>query len=280
MANIFVDRQAARPNRYKVTPDNGSAYYVTMERADEPTVLGTALNAENLNKLVAKSGDTMTGPLRIEDDLTVTGNTSLDNPLRVASGGTGANTAEAARDNLGVGKYNAPTFAGWRTETVDGTKARFDTVGGTAQLVVSENGTTTNHIYLQKVQTKLGQPLAVDSGGTGAADVVSALSNLGIGSKVLYNGSLQSGTISLSLRYLSDGYYTNLVIVGCSGDGRYMTSTVVPVAYFSDSAKALQLADSEKLLAFTLTRTSQESATLKIDKNDATGKIIRVFGVI
>lgn len=47
----FQDRRANRPNRYKVTPDSGNEYYVTLERADEPTVLGTPINAENLNRL-------------------------------------------------------------------------------------------------------------------------------------------------------------------------------------------------------------------------------------
>lgn len=50
---IFVDRRAARPNRYRITPDTGEAYYVTLERADEPVVDGTALNAEILNQLVS-----------------------------------------------------------------------------------------------------------------------------------------------------------------------------------------------------------------------------------
>lgn len=48
---MFVDRKANRPNRYKVIPDSGNAYYVTLERADEPTVLGTPITAENLNEL-------------------------------------------------------------------------------------------------------------------------------------------------------------------------------------------------------------------------------------
>jgi hypothetical protein len=51
MAPVFEDRKANRPNRYKVTPDAGNAYYVTLERADEPTVLGTPLTAEVLNTL-------------------------------------------------------------------------------------------------------------------------------------------------------------------------------------------------------------------------------------
>lgn len=51
---MFVDRKPTRPNRYKITPENGEAYYVTIERADEPIVEGTALNAEALNNLLPK----------------------------------------------------------------------------------------------------------------------------------------------------------------------------------------------------------------------------------
>ena len=48
---MIVDRQSAKPNRFKVTTDDGSSYYVTLERADEPTVEGTPLNAATLNPL-------------------------------------------------------------------------------------------------------------------------------------------------------------------------------------------------------------------------------------
>lgn len=68
MSSIFKDRQAAQPNRYKVTPDDGSSpYYVTMERADYPIVEGTPLNAENLNSLVSRTGDSLTGYLNFEN---------------------------------------------------------------------------------------------------------------------------------------------------------------------------------------------------------------------
>ena len=54
MATItFEDRRAAKPNRYRITRENGETYYVTLERADEPVVDGTALNAEILNRLVS-----------------------------------------------------------------------------------------------------------------------------------------------------------------------------------------------------------------------------------
>lgn len=51
MAERFVDRQSAYPNRYKITRADGSTEYVTLERADEPTVVGTPLNAATFNSL-------------------------------------------------------------------------------------------------------------------------------------------------------------------------------------------------------------------------------------
>jgi hypothetical protein len=49
MSSIFVDRESAYPNRYRVIPENGNAYYVILERADEPVTPGTPLNAETFN---------------------------------------------------------------------------------------------------------------------------------------------------------------------------------------------------------------------------------------
>ena len=47
----FINRVSKYPNRYKVTKEGGSSYYVTLERADEPTREGTPLNAAILNQL-------------------------------------------------------------------------------------------------------------------------------------------------------------------------------------------------------------------------------------
>lgn len=67
MATIFTDRQSTRPNRFRVVPESGDPYYVTLERADEPTVQGTTLNAANLNSLVSRSGDSLSGSLSFEN---------------------------------------------------------------------------------------------------------------------------------------------------------------------------------------------------------------------
>lgn len=42
------DRQPTKPNRIKITFDDGSVKYGYMERADEPTVEGTPLNKNSL----------------------------------------------------------------------------------------------------------------------------------------------------------------------------------------------------------------------------------------
>ena len=42
------DRQPTKPNRIKITFDDGSVKYGYMERADEPTVEGTPLNKSTL----------------------------------------------------------------------------------------------------------------------------------------------------------------------------------------------------------------------------------------
>lgn len=53
MSITFVDRESTYPNRFLVTPESGESYYLVLERADEPTVTGTPLNAETFNKLIS-----------------------------------------------------------------------------------------------------------------------------------------------------------------------------------------------------------------------------------
>lgn len=53
MSLEFKDRVPLKPGRVKITPEYGTAYYATMERADEPIEPGTPLNAGNFNEMVA-----------------------------------------------------------------------------------------------------------------------------------------------------------------------------------------------------------------------------------
>lgn len=57
MAIKWVDRVPTRANRVLVTPENGGTpYYATITRADEPSVVGTPVNAANLNAMQAAAG--------------------------------------------------------------------------------------------------------------------------------------------------------------------------------------------------------------------------------
>lgn len=56
MAVKWVDRVPTNPNRMKITPETGSPYYATVERADNPSVEGTPVNARNLNAMQDAAG--------------------------------------------------------------------------------------------------------------------------------------------------------------------------------------------------------------------------------
>jgi hypothetical protein len=53
MALEFKDRVPQKPGRVKITPEDGTAFYATMERADEPIEVGTPLHAGNFNEMIA-----------------------------------------------------------------------------------------------------------------------------------------------------------------------------------------------------------------------------------
>ena len=60
MALEFKDRVPQRPGRVKITPEDGTAFYATMERADEPIQEGTPLSAGKFNQMVAMIQNTYT----------------------------------------------------------------------------------------------------------------------------------------------------------------------------------------------------------------------------
>ena len=59
----FVDRVAGQPNRYKITPEGGGEpYFVTIERADIPSIEGTVINRNALMALQGFAAGTTSFP--------------------------------------------------------------------------------------------------------------------------------------------------------------------------------------------------------------------------
>ena len=54
MSINFTDRVPTYANRVRVTPESGSAFYATIERADSPLTEGTPLNAATFNSMQAE----------------------------------------------------------------------------------------------------------------------------------------------------------------------------------------------------------------------------------
>ena len=67
----FKDRNPTKPNRFRVLLEDGTYYYAVLERADEPTEIGTPLNAETLNGLLQKTGGELTGELIVNENFHV-----------------------------------------------------------------------------------------------------------------------------------------------------------------------------------------------------------------
>lgn len=109
----------------------------------------------------------------------------LTAPIAIDSGGTGANTASAARVNLGLGS------------------------------IATQNS---NNISITGGSITGITPIAIDSGGTGAGDAISARVNLGLGSMAVQNSGavgITGGTISgLSLLETANVSITSGTITG------------------------------------------------------------------
>lgn len=54
----FVDRMPTKANRYKLTEDDGAVRFATVERADEPTTVGTPMNRKALMAVQGFQGKT------------------------------------------------------------------------------------------------------------------------------------------------------------------------------------------------------------------------------
>lgn len=99
MATQFVDRKSSNPNRYKITRSDGSVEYVTLERADNPTVVGTPLNAATFNSMM--SGFSETDHKHAATDITSgTFSTARIPTISMSKGGTSATNGSDGLKNL------------------------------------------------------------------------------------------------------------------------------------------------------------------------------------
>lgn len=93
MAEQFVDRVSKYPGRFKITREDGTTEYVTLERADEPTVAGTPLNAATFNAMINHihtAGDVTSGTFAAA---------RIPN-ISMSKGGTGATNGSDGLKNL------------------------------------------------------------------------------------------------------------------------------------------------------------------------------------
>jgi hypothetical protein len=88
----IVDRVPSQPNRFKITKADGTSEYVTLERADEPTQVGTPINKELLDKM------------------TMAENISVSSTLATLLGG-GVSSVEAAFYQV-TPKFTSNVYAG------------------------------------------------------------------------------------------------------------------------------------------------------------------------
>lgn len=89
----FADRKPTKPNRFKITRDDGSVYYVILERADEPTEDGTPLNAEVLNAVMDSIENAQNTAAKMLNRTTAVNESNTEYEKYIARG-TSINSAE------------------------------------------------------------------------------------------------------------------------------------------------------------------------------------------
>ena len=108
MSMIFVDRESAYPNRYRVIPETGEAYYIVLERADEPVTPGTPLNAETFNAMRDEIEASRAPAGLVSDYKSVTTNDGITTAMTSIFQAMGDGTAKIIRLNINANGLNLP----------------------------------------------------------------------------------------------------------------------------------------------------------------------------
>ena len=122
----FVDRQPAKVGRRKITYEDGTSEYVTVEMADEPTVEGTPLNREAFMNMQGFS----------TEDTTISENGNVTTvTANHEDGGTTVTTITAESDTLTrvVATYTGPSGLVNVKETTIDTSGENVVIGGVAR---------------------------------------------------------------------------------------------------------------------------------------------------
>ena len=143
------------------------------------------------------------------------GNLNLNHALAISEGGTGADTAAKARENLNAASLGANTFTGHQTlanakyvygTLADGSPIRLIGVSANNNLLIGDGNLPDEPIYVYG-NLNLNHALPVSEGGTGATTPTGIKSSIGVGS-MLWNGTWTSGTCTIPN---TDDYYIFMV---------------------------------------------------------------------
>lgn len=199
MAVKWVDRVPTNPNRMKITPENGSPYYATVERADNPSVEGTPVNARNLNAMQEAAGLTAHKTVYVA----TTGSDAVGDGSQASPFATITKALSAIPKNLNGFSATINIAAGIYSENV--TIQHFGN-GNLALTGVSGASVTVTSMLVDNVKTLEINNISLNISG-------SFLHLIGSNVRVLSPFSASGGQYGVYVSYFSKAVFTNTVTI-------------------------------------------------------------------